>query len=158
MAVFGRSSDGRLPSTLPRLTHRRVTESLQRQGWRYAIDSDGDIMGNWDHNQFFFFLTGPSKQILHVQGYWYQNLPLDLRVEALVAINEWHRDKLWPKGYLRVDDAGRVWVQADHIVDWEHGITDEQLDLTITCALVTSLQLFDFMAERFPTAFGSGEP
>ncbi|MDR1635401.1 MAG: YbjN domain-containing protein, partial [Bifidobacteriaceae bacterium] len=68
--------------------------------------------------------------------------------------DEWHFAKIWPKGYTTVDDSGRVWVLAEHSVDWEHGVTDEQLRLTIRCGITTSLSLFNKLHERF-VALGS---
>jgi hypothetical protein len=158
MAFIDKSAGGSSQPTLPQLSRDRIEASLVRRDWRFAVDSDGDVTGSWDHNQFYFFIGGRSKEILHIQGCWRQNLTVDQRGAVLLAMNEWHQEKLFPKCYLRVDDSGALWVYTDHIVDWEHGLTDDQLDLTITCALMTSLQFFEFMAERFPVSFPPTEP
>jgi hypothetical protein len=149
VGIFGKSTGGESALTLPSLSRERVEESLRRRGWHFLVDSDGDVTGSWDHNVFYFFITGNAKEILQIQGRWHEDLPLELRSEVLLAINEWHQTKLWPKGYIHVDDGGHLWVHADHVGDWEHGVTDKQLDLTITCALNTSLRMFEDMARRF---------
>ncbi|MDR0432324.1 MAG: YbjN domain-containing protein [Bifidobacteriaceae bacterium] len=136
------------------LSRDRIEEVMRLKGWSYSIDSDGDLTGTWDHNRFYFFVTGNEKEILQVQARWRQDLPIELRSDVLLAINEWHQRRLWPKGYVHVDDDGRLWVHAEHVVDWEHGITTDQLMLTITCAISTSVQLFEHLSERFSPTFG----
>ncbi|MDR1152839.1 MAG: YbjN domain-containing protein [Bifidobacteriaceae bacterium] len=140
------------------LTRDRIEEVMRLRDWNYSIDSDGDLTGNWDHNRFYFFLTGKDKEILQIQSRWRQDLPIELRSDVLVAINEWHQTRLWPKGYIYVDDDGRLWVHGEHVVDWEHGLTTDQLALTISCAISTSIQMFEFLGERFEPTFGPHVP
>jgi hypothetical protein len=148
MGLF--KSAGESPkATLPPLTRERIEAVMKRKDWRYSIDSDGDLTGLWDANVFYFFIAGQKKEILQVQSRWHKDLPINFRDEVLEEVNEWHRTRLWPKGYVRVDDKGRLWVMAEHIVDWEFGVTDDQLTLTINCAIATSLQLYQQMEEKF---------
>ncbi|MDR1428354.1 MAG: YbjN domain-containing protein [Bifidobacteriaceae bacterium] len=157
MGIFDKSSGG--PELgLPKLSRDRLEEVMTKRDWTYSIDRDGDLTGNWDYNTFYFFVTGNDKEILQVQSRWRQDLPLELRGEVLLAINEWHQTRLWPKGYIHVDDAGRMWVHAEHVVDWEHGVTTDQLTLTLNCAISTSLQLFEYLSERFAPSFSPQEP
>jgi hypothetical protein len=137
------------------LTRDRIEAALKSRSWNYQIDSDGDIGGIWDNNVFYFFQYGEQKEILQIRGRWNQALPIELRPQALLAIDEWHLTKIWPKGYTRVDDQGRLWVHSEHSVDWEHGVTDEQLILTIQCGITTSLSMYRFLAEKFPTQISS---
>jgi hypothetical protein len=158
MGVFDKPTGGEPALVLPSLSRERVEESLGRHEWHYLVDEDGDVIGSWEHNTFYFFVTGKDHEILQIQGRWHQRLPMDMRNEALMAINQWHVSKLWPKGYVHVDDSGRLWVHAEHVVDWEHGVTDEQLDLTIVCALTTSLKMFEYVADQFSLSFTPREP
>ncbi|MDR1293359.1 MAG: YbjN domain-containing protein, partial [Bifidobacteriaceae bacterium] len=91
-------NDDKGRQVLAPLTRDRIEEVMRLRDWNYSIDSDGDLTGNWDHNRFYFFLTGKDKEILQVQSRWRQDLPIDLRSDVLVAINEWHQTRLWPKG------------------------------------------------------------
>lgn len=43
-----------------------------------------------------------------------------------------------------------VGVYAEHAVDYEHGVTDAQLDLHLQCAISTSLALFESLDEQYP--------
>jgi hypothetical protein len=133
------------------LSKERIKAALEAENWTFSVDSDGDIGGLWDSNVFYFFTYGEQKEILQIRGRWHQDLPIELRAQVREALDEWHFAKIWPKGYTTVDDSGRVWVLAEHSVDWEHGVTDEQLRLTMRCAITTSLSLFSKLHERFVT-------
>ncbi|MDR2347714.1 MAG: YbjN domain-containing protein [Bifidobacteriaceae bacterium] len=131
------------------LTRDRIEAALKAEEWSYQIDSDGDIGGIWESNIFYFFLYGQDEEILQVRGRWHQDLPIELRSEVREAIDSWHFAKIWPKAYTTVDDSGRLWVLAEHTVDWEHGVTDQQLQLTLRCAITTTLSLFHNLQDRF---------
>ena len=135
--------------TPPLLTRERIEEALRRKEWHYQIDEDGDVCGLWDDNLFYFLQVGEQHEILHVRGRWHHSLNIDQRAEAREVIDDWHRDRLWPKGYTRVNDDGELRVYAEHTVDFENGVTDDQLLQTIRCAISTSLQLFEHLAEHF---------
>jgi hypothetical protein len=139
------------------LSKERIKDALQAEDWTFSVDSDGDIGGLWDSNVFYFFTYGEEQEILQVRGRWHQDLPIELRGWVREMLDEWHFAKIWPKAYTTVDDAGRVWVLAEHSVDWEHGVSDDQLRLTIRCAITTSLSLFKQLRERFVTLGPKGE-
>ncbi|MDR1265261.1 MAG: YbjN domain-containing protein [Propionibacteriaceae bacterium] len=147
MALFNKDQPGGdVPTPLSR---ERVESALRSKQWAYQVDKDGDVGGNWDGNLFYFFIAGQEHEILHIQGRWKETLNTGQRLEAREAIDEWHQERYWPKGYTRVNDLGEVQVYAEHAVDWEHGVTDDQLLQTLVCALSTSLRLFEHLAERF---------
>ncbi|MDR2347419.1 MAG: YbjN domain-containing protein [Bifidobacteriaceae bacterium] len=131
------------------LTRDRVEAALKAEEWSYQIDSDGDIGGIWESNIFYFFLYGDQREILQVRGRWHQDLPIELRAQVREVIDNWHFTKIWPKAYTTVDDSGRMWVLAEHTVDWEHGVSDDQLRLTLRCSITTTLSLFRHLQERF---------
>jgi hypothetical protein len=139
-----------LPSPRPSpLSRERIEAALKAENWSYQIDSDGDIGGIWLSNIFYFFLYGNDHEILQVRGRWHQDLPINLRPQIREVIDDWHFAKIWPKAYTTVDDSGRLWVLAEHSVDWEHGVTDEQLRLTLRCSITTTLSLFEHLHDRF---------
>ena len=49
----------------------------------------------------------------------------------LLARNEWSEQMVWPKVYVRIEDE-QVAVYTEHTIDYERGVTDEQLDLQLT--------------------------
>jgi hypothetical protein len=148
MGFFSQSGGGSSDAPTP-LSRDRIETALKTKDWHYQIDSDGDIGGIWDDNIFYFFIAGEQKEILYIRGRWHHSLGIEQRSEAREVLDEWHKDRLWPKGYTRVDDDGQVRVFAEHVVDWEHGVTDPQLLQTIMCGISTSIQLFDHLAEYF---------
>ncbi|MDR1449367.1 MAG: YbjN domain-containing protein [Propionibacteriaceae bacterium] len=137
------------PEVLPPLTRDRIESALKSKDWSYQIDSDGDIGGIWDDNQFYFFLAGEQKEIFFLRACWHHSLSIEQRTEARAVIDEWHMERLWPKGYTRVNDEGRVRIFSDLVVDFEHGLSDNQLLQTIICGITTSIQLFDHLAVHF---------
>jgi hypothetical protein len=144
--------EGKLPDelTLAPLSHERIEREFAEHDIKYWRMSDGDFAGNWDHNTFYFFVAGEDHEILTIRGDWSQRMPIELRAELLLALDEWHRDTRWPKGYTHVDDEGRLWISAELSMDWENGLTDGQLHQMVVCAISTSLSLFEYLAERFP--------
>jgi len=148
--VFDRLGQQGASAALPAsLTQDRIKQALAAQDWTSHVDSDGDLMGFWDNNVFYFYLYGEQEEILQVRGRWHQALPIEYRSTLRQVIDDWHLNKIWPKAYSRVDDAGRLWVLTEHSVDWEYGVTDQQLALTLRCAITTSSGLFKELAARF---------
>jgi hypothetical protein len=141
MAFF---SGGNTPSAINRA---RIAQALDRKGWKYTTDKDGDLAGIWDGNVFFFLLMGPKKEVVQVRGRWEHPLPLAARAELLIQLDEWHREKNWPKAYTQVD-GDKVWVMAEHAIDWEDGVTDAQLDRMLQNSIVTTLSLFEHLQSR----------
>ena len=133
---------------LPALRGERIEAVLRSQSWAYQVDSDGDVGGTWNGHTFYFFVTGEHNEILHVQGRWKDSLPPERRPEVLAVIDAWHQDSYWPKAYTRLSERGDIEVYAEHAVDWEFGVTDDQLFETMLCGVATSLRLFDHLAQR----------
>lgn len=133
------------------VTRERVEAVLASRDWRYFVDSDGDLGGNWDGKVFYFFLLGGQKEILQVRGRWNRTLPAAAEAQVALVANELNRDKIWPKVYGRVEDD-RVAVYTEVATDLEFGVADDQLGQLVECGLFTGLQLFDALDERFPDA------
>jgi hypothetical protein len=138
---------------LPPLSRERIEAVLRSQSWAYQVDSDGDVGGTWNGNTFYFFVNGDHDEILHVQGRWKDSLEPERRAEALDLIDAWHQESYWPKAYTRVSERGEIEIFAEHAVDWEFGVTDDQLFETMLCAVATALRLFDHLAQ----SLGLGE-
>ncbi len=147
MALFAKEQSA--PTPLP-LSHERILAVLDRREWKYDVDSDGDIGGWWDGHWFYFFREGPAKEILYVRGTWGRKVAPDAKDRLTELVNGWHLERMWPKGIVRVTDDGEVRVHSEHAVDYEFGVTDEQILQHLECAISTGVQLFDHLDEHFP--------
>ncbi len=123
------------------LTSPRIGDDLARRGYRFRIDDDGDITGTWDGNRFWFLLLGDDAEILQVRGRWAGSVPPQTRLAVLQAVNDWNRERIWPKVYAREEDPGLA-LYAEVSVDFEHGATDDQIAATVSCGLVAATQFF----------------
>ena len=122
------------------LSSQRIRTELLRRGYRFKTEPDGDITGIWDGNRFWFSLLGEKREVLRVRGKWSTDLPGDSFDAALFAANDWNRDRVFPKVYVR--DEGTVGLYTEVSVDFEPGATDEQIADVITCGLITAAQFF----------------
>lgn len=124
------------------LTQERLTKIFDTQGWHYGIDDDGDLGGRWDGAGFYFFTAGAQKEILHISSAMAESVPTEREDELLNLLEDWNRDRIWPKSYYMTTADGSLSVRAEVNVDYEQGVTDEQLLQHVSCALGTSLQLY----------------
>ena len=130
------------------LTNDRIKAVLDAREANYGVDEDGDIGGYWDGHLFYFFILGSDKDFLQSRAKWNRKVDVS-QFEAIVsAANEWNATKLWPKVYVRQEEF--VGVYAEHTVPYEHGLTDEQLDLHLAVAISTTGQFFDHLDESYP--------
>ncbi|WP_265523305.1 YbjN domain-containing protein [Oerskovia flava] len=150
MGFFTKPSDAPSTQNAP-VTRERVEAYLASQGWRYFVDSDGDLGGSWDGKVFFFFLVGKDAEILQVRGRWDRTLPADAEAQVALVANEVNRDKIWPKVYCRVEQ-GRLAVYTEVSTDLGLGVADDQLGQLVECGLFTGLHLLEELDERFPDA------
>jgi len=133
---------------LPAINMQRIAAQLRAHGYKFSADEDGDLTGVWDDNQFWFILGGAAQEVLQVRGRWHNTVPSQDRTSALLAVNDWNRDHLWPKAYVR--DEGELALYAEVSIDLECGATDAQLQDILACGLVTTVQFFseiDFISE-----------
>ncbi|MBD7920078.1 YbjN domain-containing protein [Cellulomonas sp. Sa3CUA2] len=134
----GRSLDDEPPRPL---TRDRVADYLLARGYRFVVDDDGDLTGTWDGSRFWFLLLGEQQEILQVRGRWHRSLPLEQRRALALALNDWNRERIWPKAYAR-EEEGMLAVYAEVSADLEPGVTDVQLAQLLACGLGTGVQLF----------------
>lgn len=123
------------------LTRDRVAAALSARGYHFRVDEDGDLTGVWNDSRFWFLLLGEHEEILQVRGRWHRQLPVDGRRAVALALNDWNRERIWPKLYLR-EEEGQVAVYSEVSTDLEHGVTGEQLDQLVSCGLGTGVQAF----------------
>lgn len=131
----------------------RVEAYLRSRGYRVQRDPDGDLTGTWDGDRFWFLLLGEQHEVLQVRGRWHRTLPQDRWGAALLTVNDWNRERLWPKAYLRAED-GQTALYGEVSVDLEHGVTDDQLAQLVACGLGTGVQLFAALADLVPDEGG----
>jgi len=138
---------------LPRpVTMERISTELQKHNYAFTIDDDGDLTGVWDNHQFWFILGGNEKEVLQVRGRWNSSLGSSERLSALLAVNDWNRDHIWPKVYVR-DEVDLV-IYAEVSIDFEYGVTDAQLREVIACGLVTAVQFFNNFGTTLTATLG----
>ncbi|UZN02686.1 YbjN domain-containing protein [Cellulomonas sp. S1-8] len=151
MSFFTKDTSVPPPPALGPLSRDRITAALDGRDMRYGIDDDGDVGGYWDGHLFYFFIMGESGEHLQVRGRWNRKVDVAETPAVLAIVNEWNATHLWPKGYVRTEDEV-VGVYAEHTVDYEHGVSDEQIDLQLACGISTGLQLFEFLDDQYPAA------
>jgi hypothetical protein len=134
------------PSVVPDrptpLSVQRIGDYLTGRGYHFRVDDDGDITGTWEGHRFWFLLLGEKQEILQVRGCWSDPIHAASRLDALQVDNDWNRERIWPKVYLRADRSGPTLLYAEISVDFEYGATDIQLGQIIACGLGTAVQLF----------------
>ena len=127
----------------------RVTACLDSHQWHYEVSEDGDVGGWWDGYWFIFSFRGKSKEIFFAHALWNRGVPTSEFNQALVYANEWNSEHLWPMMSVRERDDHIV-ILADFSVDYSFGLTDEQLDLHIRCAIDTMVSALTWMDGKFP--------
>ena len=149
MGFFTKPDAGAAAAGPAPLSHERITAVLDAREMNYGVDDDGDIGGYWDGHLFYFFRMGGNQEYLQVRGRWNRKVGIDQYARVMDLVNTWNSEKLWPKGYVRAEDDV-VGVYAEHTVDYEHGVTDEQIDLHLACGITTALSLFEQLDEAYP--------
>ena len=131
------------------LSRDRVTDWLERSGFSYFVDSDGDVGGLWHGWLFYFLVLGERAEVLQVRGQWHRDLTIDRLGEILELCNEWNAERIWPKTYVRVRDDGSVVVCAEVTVDVGSAVGDAQLDQLLQCGLSTGSMFFEHLDTTF---------
>lgn len=141
--------DGIVHSDLAPLTTSRIAACLDAHNWHYEVSDDGDIGGWWDGYWFVFSFRGKNKEIFFVHAVWNRGVPTKYMTEAVLYANEWNSEHLWPMLSVRERDR-KLAVLADFSVDYSYGLTDEQLDLHIRCAIDTMVSALTWFDTKYP--------
>lgn len=152
--VFGNALPKPAPAAAPAarvapLSRGRVGAYLTRRGYRFLVDDDGDLTGTWDGSRFWFLLLGDHSEIIQIRGRWHRTLPVTQRSAMLLAANDWNRERIWPKVYIREED-GEVALYSEVSIDLENGVTDIQLAQLLACGLGTGVQTFTALDALLP--------
>ena len=139
------------------LTRARVADYLRGRGYKFVVDEDGDLTGTGDGNRFWFLLLGEHQEILQVRGRWHRALPLESRPVVALTVNDWNRERIWPKAYLR-EEEGQLALYSEVSADLEPGATDVQLAQLVACGLGTGVQMFSALEGMLPEAGTATEP
>ncbi len=147
-----------MPPQLPALSQQRVMGVLDRLGHHWQIDQDGDVAGTWETGYFFFLVRGEMVEILAVGGLWQGILAETDYLMAQELCNAWNEERLWPTAFVnRSRDDGAVRLRVNHAVDYEHGVTDDQIAQQMRRVIGSGLVLFDQAIEAFPDAWALGQ-
>lgn len=149
MAWFSRNSEVAPADPVRDLTQERIVEIFDEEEWHYIIDDDGDLGGRWGDVIIYFIILGQQKEMLQIVGR--MSTPIDEahHDEAMIFIEDWHRDRFWPKAYTVFDDEGAMRVCAEVNIDHEPGVSKLQLRQHIRCAVGTQMQFYEALRERF---------
>jgi hypothetical protein len=126
------------------VTEGRVLAVLRSQGYRVTEVADGAVAGTWGAHAFTIALVGESADILQVRGTWHDTLEVQSEASLRQMLNDWNRDRIWPKVYTRSSNEG-LRIQAETCFDLADGANDAQLVEVIACGLGTGLQFFEAM-------------
>lgn len=127
------------------LTNELITDALTAMELKYFTDSDGDVGATWDDFIVYFFRMGEQHEILNVRVTIHRKFPVEDVLRLQTFCNDWNRDKLWPKAYVRVSEQDGRPVEAqvigEVVTDLEYGVALAQLRQLISCAVGTGSSL-----------------
>jgi hypothetical protein len=135
-------------NTVQKLSHAMIEEYLKATGYKYLRDSDGDFRVDFSYDEkldskisYYLVIDGQNRHIYTVRVHSDKRIPRNDWARFLYLINEWNRDKRWPKAYLYIRDpasspSGEIILE--HQLPLENGIHQELLneftDSTLTAA------------------------
>lgn len=150
MGFFTNTPSAQPPGLQP-LTRDRVEAVLKSLDFEYDVDEDGDIATGFEDGVYWIFVD-EEEGILSVRGQWRGILPESMHAEAMQAAHEWNRERIWPKTFADLTDLQDVFLVTGYTVDYQPGVSDDQIEQHIRCAIGTSEGFFEALKERFPEA------
>lgn len=131
-----------------RLDASTVVALLRRHGFRYFVDDEGDVGGLWEGARVYFPVRGGAQEMLFVRAYYDRRLDASRRVEVMALLDEWNRERVYPKVYSSLDDSGALRVMGEVALDCEPGVTLDYLHHMIGVSVATALQFGEFLDAR----------
>lgn len=125
-----------------------IQQILDGYGLVHSLDEDGDLVVRWEKCSVYFFHYGEHQEVLQARLYLNARFDVDNRPALIVLLDDWNRTKLFPKAYTVLPDDGMVGVCAEHVFDFETGVTRDQLAFTIGSWLHTLLRFADWIDEQ----------
>lgn len=128
--------------TLPLLSRDRVAAILEKHGWSFDTDEDGDLFATWEEIPFWFNSHGEQNEIFQVQCQYPWTVDPDQLLNLQSVLDDWNSDETWPRVYFDTHPrTGKLGVFGDVVVDYQVGVTDDQLELHLQCAVDASMKL-----------------
>ena len=125
-----------------------LEQILDEYGLVHGIDDDGDLVVRWASCSVYFFHYGERGEVLQARLYLDARFDVDIRPALTVLLDDWNRTKLFPKAYTVLPDDGMVAICAEHVFDFEAGMTRAGLKFTIGTWIHSLLQFADWIAEQ----------
>ena len=125
-----------------------LQQILDEYGLKHTFDDDGDLTVRWEKCNVFFFYYGEKKEVVQARLYLNRRFSVDLRPTVALLLDDWNRTKLFPKAYTVLPDDGAVGICAEHVFDFEAGVTREQLKYTIGVWIDTLLRFAEWVDEQ----------
>lgn len=135
---------------LQMLTTERVIEFMERKEYHYALDDDGDPTAVFDHQLFWFIIHGELNSVLQVRGRLRLPVNPERRSEALLMLNDAHREYVFPTLFIVDTDSGTR-IMANYSVLAPQGLTDEQFDTALEHGVARIIATFERLERE---AFG----
>ena len=127
------------------VTAARIEACLRGKDMHVLAEKDG-VTGIWEEHRFWFYLAGEDRNVLQIRGRGGRTAPVDRRGEVLQAVNDWNRDRIFPKCYLR-EEGDRIAVYTELSVPVGSGLSDAQLSVHVDCGLGTGLRFLASLPE-----------
>ena len=125
-----------------------LEQILDEYGLVHGIDDDGDLVVRWAACSVYFFHYGERGEVLQARLYLDARFDVDVRPALTVLLDDWNRTKLFPKAYTVLPDDGMVAICAEHVFDFEAGMTRAGLKFTVGSWIHSLLQFADWIAEQ----------
>ncbi|MEU8420805.1 YbjN domain-containing protein [Micromonospora sp. NPDC048835] len=129
------------PGALRPLTGELVAAVLAARGRSVGTTVDGELVGHFDDTMIWFLRVGGDGELLQIRTMVDPTFGIERVPDLYAFCNSWNHDRLWPKAFVHVDDAGRARVYGEVITDLERGVTPHQLDQLLDCGISTGCQL-----------------
>ncbi|WP_166987993.1 YbjN domain-containing protein [Canibacter zhoujuaniae] len=133
------------------VTLGRLIKLFDSYEWHYELDEEGYIKGLWNNYLHYFHLDEGTSNILQITAFARESVDPARRDELEAFIDDWHRERHWPKLIYEDTEDGDLLLRALFAHDFHAGATDAQLDLLVNCALTTIAYALDAAAEQFST-------
>lgn len=131
------------------VTVGRLEQALRDQSYQYRLGADGSLGGNWDGNLFSIALAGPNSDVLQVRGTWHRTIDAELAPGIAQVVNDWNRDRIWPKVYTRPIATG-LRAHTEVSVDVSAGASQAQVAEILACGLGAGVQFFAALGDLLP--------
>ena len=151
MSYFAKSLS-EAPLLLP-LSTDRLADVLAAADLSLGRSDDSESLGAyWNEHLVEFVCFGDHSEVLQVYAHWGRPVGPEAWDALLASVNARNAKYSWPKLYVDRDSDGKPFVIAEHVVDYEFGVTDQQIMMHVRCAIDSALKAFRQLDEQFPEA------